>query len=192
MVRHLHYQRYDEAHIRRGRFLGYAGISMLLTVPCFVLSAIAAHRVFKVHTVHRELFNLTAPQSHSLSAEREANITEPPKSPSMQPTPESDVDPKSAEFGNHLMDKHDQGGGMMARNDIMPRVNDMDDAAAVSNEICSPRAEILPSSLSSSPSPNRSSERSQWDESQIRDERACIVPIEECTTTLPISSESFW
>lgn len=176
MVRYSHYQRYDEAHIRRGRFLGYAGISMILTIPCFFLSAIAAHRVFKVHTVHRELFNLSAPQSHSLSAEREVNITETPK--------------KSAEFGNHLMDNSD----LDVVNDIMPRVDAMDDAAVMSNEIYSPRAENLPSSLSSSPSSRRSSERSisQWDESQIRGERACIVPIEECTTTLPISSESFW
>lgn len=171
----------DASHPIWGRFLGYAGISMILTIPCFFLSAIAAHRVFKVHTVHRELFNLSAAQSHSLSAEREANITEPPKNP---PTPDSGVGSKSAEFGNHLMDNHDQD----VVNDITPRVDAMDDAAAVSNEIHSPRAENLPSSLSSSPSPTRSSERSQWDESQIRDGRACIVPIEECTTTLPISS----
>lgn len=187
MVRYSHYRRYDEAHIRRGRFLGYAGISMILTIPCFFLSAIAAHRVFKVHTVHRELFNLSAPQSHSLSAEREVNITETPKN---SPTPDSGVGPKSAEFGNHLMDNND----LDVVNDITPRVDAMDDAAVMSNEIYSPRAENLPSSLSSSPSPRRSSERSisQWDESQIRGERACIVAIEECTTTLPISSESFW
>jgi hypothetical protein len=160
---------------------------MILTIPCFFLSAIAAHRVFKVHTVHRELFNLSAPQSHSLSAEREVNITEPQKNP---PTPDSGVGPKSAEFGNHLMENHD----LDVVNDITPRVDAMDDAAAMSNEIHSPRVENLPSSLSSSPSPRRSSERSisQWDESQIRGERACIVPVEECTTTLPISSESFW
>lgn len=178
MVRHLHYQRYDEAHISRGRFLGYAGLSMIPTVPCFFLSAIAAHRVFKMHTVHQELFKFTAPHPHSMSAKREVGIIE----PSCPPIPDPDVGSKSAEFGSHLMDRDI---AVMPRNDIMSRADDMDDTAAMSNEIYSPRAEILPSSPSA---PKRSSDASQRDESEICDERASIVPIEECTTTLQISS----
>ncbi|KAG2152663.1 uncharacterized protein EDB93DRAFT_1082951 [Suillus bovinus] len=179
----------DASHPIWGRFLGYAGTSMILTIPCFFLSAAAAHHVFKVHTVHRELFNLTAPYLHSLSAEREVTIIEPSKTASLPRIPDSDVGSKSAELGNHLMDDHDREIGVMPRQDIMPRVDDMDNTAVESNEIYSPRAKSFPSSLSSPTSPKRSSEGSQWDESQIRDERACIsVPIEECTTTLPISS----
>ncbi|KAG2039190.1 hypothetical protein BDR03DRAFT_251178 [Suillus americanus] len=178
----------DSSHPIWGRFLGYAGMSMILAIPCLFLSAIAAHHVFKVHTVHRELFKLTAPYSHSLPAERDVNIIEPSKKLPLPPIPDSDVDPKSAESGNHLMDNHDQDVAVMPSKDIMPRVDDMDDAAAMSNEIYSPRAEILAPSLSSPPAPKRSSETSQWDESQIRDERVPIVPIEECTTTLQISS----
>lgn len=171
----------DSSHPIWGRFLGYAGVSMILTIPCFFLSAIAAHRVFKVHTVHRELFNLAV--SHSLSAERAGNTIEPSKSLPSSPMLDSDVGPKSAEFGDHFA--NDQA--VMSSKD-MPRVDDMNDPAAISNKIYSPRAEILPSSLSSPPSPKHSSDTPQWHESQIRDERARIVPIEECTTTLPISS----
>lgn len=166
---------------------------MILTIPCFFLSAAAAHYVFKVHTVHQELFKLTAPPSHYLSAAeiREVNITEPsePKNVPLPAKPDSDVGLKSADFRNrnHLMDNH------LARRDVMPRVDEMDNAAAMSNEVYSPRAESSPSSLSTPTrtSPKRWSETSQWDESQIRNQRACIaVPVEECTMTLPISSES--
>ncbi|KAG1819372.1 hypothetical protein EV424DRAFT_1618864, partial [Suillus variegatus] len=183
----------DATHPIWGRFLGYAGISMILTIPCFFLSAAAAHYVFKVHTVHQELFKLTAPPSHYLSAAeiREVNITEPsePKNVPLPAKPDSDVGLKSADFRNrnHLMDNH------LARRDVMPRVDEMDNAAAMSNEVYSPRAESSPSSLSTPTrtSPKRWSETSQWDESQIRNQRACIaVPVEECTMTLPISSES--
>ncbi|KAG1815039.1 uncharacterized protein BJ212DRAFT_1481575 [Suillus subaureus] len=176
----------DASHPIWGRFLGYAGISMILTVPSFFLSAIAAHRVFKMHTVHRELFKLTAPHSHSLSAEREVNIMESSKNPSLPPIPNSDVDPKSAESGNHLINNHDRDITVMPRKDIMPRVDDMDNAAAMSNEICPPRARILPPSLSLPPAQKRSLETSQWDESQTRNERESIGPIG--TATLPISS----
>ncbi|KAG2064553.1 hypothetical protein BDR04DRAFT_1034967, partial [Suillus decipiens] len=169
----------DASHPIWGRFLGYAGLSMIPTVPCFFLSAIAAHRVFKMHTVHQELFKFTAPHPHSMSAKREVGIIE----PSCPPIPDPDVGSKSAEFGSHLMDRDI---AVMPRNDIMSRADDMDDTAAMSNEIYSPRAEILPSSPSA---PKRSSDASQRDESEICDERASIVPIEECTTTLQISSE---
>ncbi|KAG2120471.1 uncharacterized protein F5147DRAFT_562678 [Suillus discolor] len=183
----------DATHPIWGRFLGYAGISMILTIPCFFLSAAAARYVFKVHTVHRELFKFTAPPSHYLSAAeiREVNITEPSeqKNGPLPAIPDSDVSLKSADFRNrnHLMDDH------LPRRDMMPRVDEMDNAAAMSNEVYPPRAEFSPSSLSTSTrtSPKRLSETSQWDESQIRDQRACIaVPVEECTMTLPISSES--
>ncbi|KAG2138525.1 hypothetical protein DEU56DRAFT_901254 [Suillus clintonianus] len=158
-----------------GRFLGYAGISMILTIPCFFLSATAAHRVFKVHTVRRELFKLTVSHSHSLGGN---TGTGPTKNLPSSPLP--DVDPKSAEFV-------DEQVSVMPRKDT-PHVDAINDAAANSNESYSPRADILPSSLSSPPSPKRSSDTPQWDESQIRDERVSIVPIEEDTTTLPISS----
>lgn len=179
----------DASHPIWGRFLGYAGISMILTIPCFFLSATAAHRVFKVHTVHRELFNLTAPHSHSLSAEMEANtVIEPSINPPLPPIPDPEVGSKPAEFENHFMDDHDRNIAVAPRKDIMPRADDMDNAAAMSNETCSPRAENFPSSVSSPPSPKPSSKTSQWDESQIRDEHVRIVPVKECTTTLPISS----
>jgi hypothetical protein len=178
----------DASHPIWGRFLGYAGISMILAIPCFFLSAIAAHRVFRMHTVHRELFKLTPPDPHSLSPEREVNTIEPSKNLPSPLMPDSDVGPKSAEYGNHLMENHDQDVAVMPRRGIMPRVDDMDDSAAMSKAIHSPRAEILPSSVSSPSSPKRFSEASQWDESQIQDQQVTIVPIEEGTTTLPISS----
>lgn len=173
----------DASHPIWGRFLGYAGLSMIPTVPCFLLSAIAAHRVFKMHTVHRELFKFTASHLHSMPAKREVSIIEPSKNPSFPfpPIPDSDVGSKSAEFGNQLMDRDI---AVMPRNDIS---DDMDDTAAMSNEIYSPRAEILPS-LSSLSAPKRSSDALERDESEICDERVSIVPIEECTTTLQISS----
>lgn len=108
----------DASHPIWGRFLGYAGLSMIPTVPCFFLSAIAAHRVFKMHTVHQELFKFTAPHPHSMSAKREVGIIE----PSCPPIPDPDVGSKSAEFGSHLMDRDI---AVMPRNDIMSRADDI-------------------------------------------------------------------
>jgi len=39
----------DASHPEWGRFLGYAGFSMILTIPCFILSTIAARRIVQMH-----------------------------------------------------------------------------------------------------------------------------------------------
>ncbi|KAH0834860.1 hypothetical protein J3R83DRAFT_10488 [Lanmaoa asiatica] len=39
----------DASHPEWGRFLGYAGFSMILTIPCLFLSAAAAHQVLRLH-----------------------------------------------------------------------------------------------------------------------------------------------
>src|SRR6267154_5668261 len=115
MVRHLHYQPCDEAHIRRGRFLGYAGISMILTIPCFFLSAAAAHRVFQMHLVQRGLFKLTDSESRSLPAERVPNTIE-----LANPSPIQDVNAKSvARFGHNFVDDMDMDIVVMHGKDML-------------------------------------------------------------------------
>lgn len=165
-----------------GRFLGYAGISMILTIPCFFLSATAAYCVFKTHMMYRKLSKLSASQTHPSSAERAAwtrEHTNPHSSPTL------DVIQKSAEFGDNLADDYDRDVVMIPRRYI-PHVDDMT-ASAASYDTYFPRYEILPSSLSSPPLSKHSSGTPQWDRYQIRDERMSTAPIEACTTSLPIS-----
>ncbi|KAG1731601.1 uncharacterized protein EDB91DRAFT_1252039 [Suillus paluster] len=173
----------DCSHPIWGRFLGYAGISMILTIPCFFLSATAAHHVFKAHIMRQELFRVSVSQPRSPSAEQAANTIQPTNPPSSLTL---DVSPKSAEFGDNLADDQNQDVVAMPRKYI-PHVGETSGAAATSYHAYSPRSEILPSSLSSLPSPKRSSETPRWDQSQIHDERVSTAPIEECTTSLPIS-----
>ncbi|KAG0698712.1 hypothetical protein DFH29DRAFT_1017369 [Suillus ampliporus] len=169
-----------------GRFLGYAGISMILTIPCFFLSATAAYCVFKTHMMYRKLSKLSASQSHPSSTERAARAREHTNPHSSPPL---DVIQKSAEFGDNLADDHDRDVVMIPRRYI-PHVDDMT-ASAASYDTYFPRYEILPSSLSSPPLSKHSSGTPQWDRYQIRDERMSTAPIEACTTSLPISGESF-
>jgi hypothetical protein len=176
-----------EVHICRGRFLGYAGISMILTIPCFFLSAVAAYRIFRVHLVQRRLSKLTITPSYSLSAERAANTTKFANSPSS---------PRM--LGVHSMSEEDDSDDkdcdvmVMPRN-YMPHVGGVvadAEATLPVDDICSPRCHSVPSS-SSSPSRMYSTETRRWDKSRINTGgRLSTAPIDNTIASLPISGES--
>jgi hypothetical protein len=61
---------------RRGRFLGYAGFSMLPTIPCFFLSAAAAYRVLQIHINNQRSQVFRTTRSYSRSHDRHATTLE--------------------------------------------------------------------------------------------------------------------
>ncbi|KIJ04758.1 hypothetical protein PAXINDRAFT_104026 [Paxillus involutus ATCC 200175] len=69
----------DASHPIWGRFLGYAGFSMLPTIPCFFLSAAAAYRVLQIHINNQrsQVFRTTRSYSRSqFSSDRHATTLE--------------------------------------------------------------------------------------------------------------------
>ncbi|OJA21098.1 hypothetical protein AZE42_10218 [Rhizopogon vesiculosus] len=175
----------DATHPIWGRFLGYAGISMILTIPCFFMSAVAAHRVFRVHSVQRNLFKFTFSQRHSLSAERAANTTA-VASPPSSPIPV--VHPKSPE--DDFADDEDCDVVVASRNH-MPHVDEMTDAAATLpvDDTSFPRPPVI-SSSSSSPSPSQIPETSRWSKLRIGGRQSSNTPMVNTTASLPISGRS--
>ncbi|KAG9311696.1 hypothetical protein JVU11DRAFT_7934 [Chiua virens] len=63
----------DASHPEWGRFLGYAGFPIIPAIPCFLLSAVAARRIVKLHRVNQQL--------HDLTSERIVPVSESPASP---------------------------------------------------------------------------------------------------------------
>lgn len=59
---------------RRGRFLGYAGFPMILTIPCLFLSAAAARRVLQLHH-NNQHSRLTGPSHLGSQLCNEENAT---------------------------------------------------------------------------------------------------------------------
>lgn len=63
----------------RGRFLGYAGLSMILTIPCLFLSAAAARRVLQLHRnnqhSHYSFKNSTGPFYLGSQLSNERDVT---------------------------------------------------------------------------------------------------------------------
>ncbi|KAF8553364.1 hypothetical protein OG21DRAFT_1414436 [Imleria badia] len=88
----------DASHPEWGRFLGYAGLSMILTIPCLFLSAIAARRVLQLHRDiqhSRYSFKHSTGHFHSRSqTSKERNVPS-VKSPIISPgnTTPTSVDP---------------------------------------------------------------------------------------------------
>ncbi|KAF9239296.1 hypothetical protein BU15DRAFT_46861 [Melanogaster broomeanus] len=72
----------DASHPVAARFLGYAGLSVLPTIPCFFMSAAAAYRVLQMHLHNQRsegLFRHGTTPSHSrspLSSERHVATVE--------------------------------------------------------------------------------------------------------------------
>ncbi|KAH7907573.1 hypothetical protein BJ138DRAFT_1137485 [Hygrophoropsis aurantiaca] len=87
----------DASRPEWGRFLGYAGITMILSIPCFFLSAAAAYRVFKMHlNQQRSGFKLsgdvTGMQSTRLGRSPSTNTLNWVNSPSGKLSPPDNVD----------------------------------------------------------------------------------------------------
>lgn len=166
--------------MRRGRFLGYAGISMILTIPCFFMSAVAAHRIFRVHSGQRDLFKFTVPPSHLLSAEKAVNTTKFASPPSHGVHPQS-VDDDFADCDI-----------VVTPRDHTPHVDEMAGPAATLSvdDIWPPRSYALSSSLSS-PSPTHLPETCDrlWESGGPVN----TTPIDNLNNTaiFPISGESF-
>ncbi|KAH7882373.1 hypothetical protein F5I97DRAFT_1909772 [Phlebopus sp. FC_14] len=88
-----------------GRFLGYAGLSNFLSIPCFFLSAAAAFRVFHMHLDQQRtgIFKHAINQSHSHSHLQSSNdgttstphFTAPISPPGPLFTASSDADPET-------------------------------------------------------------------------------------------------
>jgi len=66
----------DASHPIWGRFLGYAGFSMLPTIPCFFLSAAAAYRVLQIHINNQRSQVFRTTRSYSRSHDRHATTLE--------------------------------------------------------------------------------------------------------------------
>jgi hypothetical protein len=176
----LSYQHRVEAHIRRGRFLGYAGIPMILTMPCFFMSAVAAHRLFRVHSGQRDLFKLTVSPSHLLSAEKAVNTASPPS---------HGVHPQSAD--DDFADDEGCDVVVTPRNHT-PHADEMTGPAATLSvdDICPPRSHAFSSSLSS-PSPTHLPDT--CDRLRESGEPVSTTPIDNLNNTaiFPASGESF-
>lgn len=143
---------------------------MILTIPSFFLSATAAHRVFRVHSVQREIFRITASQSLSLANEREVNSIEFAKMP-LSPV-RDDVHLKSA--GAEFPGDEDRDVNVVPSR--MPHADEMTCAAAApsKDDTRSPRSPVvsLASSIHSPKTP-------EWDKSRINGR-----------ASLPLSGES--
>ncbi|KAH7926239.1 hypothetical protein BV22DRAFT_1009497 [Leucogyrophana mollusca] len=154
----------DASHPIWGRFLGYAGITMLVSIPCFFLSAAAAYRVFRMHLNQQrsgERFKFSGEisggvQTSRLGRSKSTNtleFTSPLSSPHTKIPPSDDVDMDSGMHGTVVRSMDEETG-------------ETDDA----HESCSPSHSRFPPSpifASSSPShtmsPRSAGQVFRWD-----------------------------
>ncbi|KAN0085942.1 hypothetical protein V8E55_007076 [Tylopilus felleus] len=88
----------DASHPEWGRFLGYAGFSMILTIPCFFLSAAAARRVYQLQNdIQRCRFSLQPSTSQIHSRIRMSNGRDVPFEVAKSPTSPSNTMPASVD-----------------------------------------------------------------------------------------------
>ncbi|KIJ61409.1 hypothetical protein HYDPIDRAFT_115868 [Hydnomerulius pinastri MD-312] len=150
-----------------GRFLGYAGLSMLLTIPCFFLSAAAALRVLRMHLGNQRptaVFQNTSIRSHSHSRFRSGSggrvptheCTSPLSSPNHDSTVKSYLDPEVEAEVDERRYAHKKGlPRLITDDDVLAHTDD----AYELNGTCS---HVLPSPVFASPSSSQKVPQ-KWD-----------------------------
>ncbi|KIK95541.1 hypothetical protein PAXRUDRAFT_826888 [Paxillus rubicundulus Ve08.2h10] len=137
-----------------GRFLGYAGFSMLPTIPCFFLSAAAVYRVLQIHINNQRSqvfldYGTTRSYSRSqFSSDRHATaleVTSPIASPVTATTAPLDLEtPYISDSQKGVLPR------LVINEELFEHVDDM-------HEVEGPSPRVLPSPVFASPSSHQKS-----------------------------------